>query len=328
MKINYRNILLLLTLISGLCSCLSKETPVPLQPKGDETTATVELGADYPLQVYYSLKNNTVVGKNNYGIWDLGFETAADGYHIILNGAKFNMVSYRTNKKDFSAVSIADTAGLEAKIDMPSGSLDSTAIGDWRDGNVYIIFRGLDELTKNQGVRKIQIISVDANKYIVRFAEINGANEKTLEIVKDGKYNFTFLSFNEGGNSLLVEPPKEEWDIVFSKYTHYYYDAAKTKYSVLGCLHNRYNTSAGRDTATKSFSEIDLQQAASVTLLPNINVLGYDWKSTDADFRFIVHPEIQYIIKDQGGVYYKLRFVAFYNNMGIKGNPKWEYQRL
>lgn len=328
MKKILKHSLVFLAMLAGFSSCLTKETPVPLKPKGDETTASVEMTDDYRWQIYYSLKNNTVVGKNLYTVWDLGFETAADGYRIVLNGAKFRMVAYRTSKTDFAAVSIADTIGIPSKIDMPSGSMDSTAIGDWRSGSVYILHRGTDEAGNDLGMRKIQILSVDANKYVVRFAELNGKNEKTMNIAKDTKYNFGFLSFDDGGKTLMVEPPKAEWDIVFSKYTHYYYDL-DYRYSVVGCILNHYQTSAGRDTSSKDFATIDLQQASLVKLSSFVAAIGFDWKTYDiAAGKYSVDAKQYFIIHDQNGIFYKLRFIDFYNAAGVKGAPKWEYQRL
>ena len=327
MKNIFSSFLLLSILCGSFSSCLNKETPVPLKPAGQETVGDVELADDYRWQVYYSLKNNTVVGKNLFTSWDLGFETSPRGNRIILNGAKFRMVAYRTGKQDFAAVTIADTIGVASQIDMPSGSLDSTAIGDWKNGDVYILHRGVDELAADLGMRKIQFVSVDATKYVVRFSALNGADEKTLEIPKDEKYNFCYLSFDGGGKTLTVEPPKTEWDIVFSKYTYLYYDL-DMRYSVVGCLLNHFNTSAGEDTASKLFATIDLEKAASVKLSSLVSTIGFEWKSYDINAgKYSIDTSRYYIIHTQDEIFYKVRFIDFYKS-GVKGAPKWQYQRL
>ncbi|MBL7712973.1 MAG: HmuY family protein [Chitinophagaceae bacterium] len=321
--------LLLLLLLSMLSSCLNKETPVPLKPKGAETTASVDMGEDYHWQMYFSLKSNAMVGKVLYSSWDLGFENEASGYRIVLNGGKFGMAAYRTGKTDFASVTIKDTTGVSGKIDMPSGSLDSTAIGDWRTGNaVYIINRGTNENAKWQGFEKIQILSVDAAKYVVRIAGIDGSNEKTMDILKDNRYNLGFLSFGDGGKTLTIEPPKAEWDIVFTKYTYYYYDLMMP-YSVVGCLLNRYQTTAGLlDSTSKDFAAIDLEKAMGARLASFNSAIGFEWKYYDLNSgKYTVNPAKHYIILSQQGIYYKLRFIDFYQ-AGIKGAPKWEYQQL
>ncbi|MES2479803.1 MAG: HmuY family protein [Bacteroidota bacterium] len=323
-----RNVILMAISSTGLISCMKRELPVPLKPKGKETTASVEMTEDYKLQIFYSLRNNTIVGTNKYTAWDLGFETAQEGWRIMLNGAKFKMAIYPVKKK-FEEVKITDTTGIASLIDVASGNPDSTAFGDWRNaGKTYIIYKGTDETGKYLGMEKIQILSVDASKYVVRFSAIDGSNEKTLEIAKDEEYNYAFLSFDGGGKTLLIEPPKKEWDIAFTKYTHFYYDL-DMRYSVVGCLLNSYNTSAGRDSVTKNFAEIDLQKAASVVLRDEVDAIGFEWKSYDLNTgKFSVDAGKHYIIRSgEEGIYYKLRFIDFYNN-GIKGTPKFEYQRL
>ena len=98
---------------------------------------------------------------------------------------------------------------------MPSGSLDSTAINNWIPNNVYVIERGYNELGIHQGFSKIEFISVNSTEYQVHFSNLDGTNDIILTIPKDPTYNFTFLSLN--GDIASVEPPKEDWDIIFSQ---------------------------------------------------------------------------------------------------------------
>ena len=41
---------------------------------------------------------------------------------------------------------------------------------------------------------------------------------------------------------------------------------------------------------------------------------------------YSVRDDINYIIKDTQGRYFKFRFIDFYNSEGNKGYPKFEYQ--
>lgn len=308
-------------------SCQKDELPVPQKSKGDVQTATVQLGEDYRWQVYYSLKLNREVGKNLYTSWDLGFENGESGRRVILNGAKFRMVSYKTNKYNLSAVTIADTASTASAIDMPSGSLDSTAIGNWKENEVFILHRGTDELGNDLGMRKLQIQSVTATSYTVHFAKMDGSNAQTITIPKDDEYNFVFLSFDDGGKFVRVEPSKADWDIVFTKYTHYYYEL-DMRYSVVGALVNSYKTHAGLADSLSNFDSISLEQATKVSLSTVKNAIGFEWKSYDINAaKFSVDVSKHYILQSSEGVVYKIRFIDFYKS-GIKGNPQWEFQRL
>lgn len=308
-----------------LQSCLPGETPVPVHEAGDVLTASVNMENDYKWQIYYNLKTSTEIGKNDKGSWDLGFESGSDGYHIILNNAK-QMTAYRTDKTDFQAVNAADTAG-RLRFDSPSGSLDSTAIGDWREGSpVYIINRAHDG-TSERGLKKVQILSVNDQTYQIRIAGMGGDNDQTISIPKDDQYNFTFISLADG-QQVSVEPPKESWHIVFSQYTHIYYDMDNTPYTVTGCLLNRYNTSVAVDTI-RDFADITYEDIPSYTFSTDINAIGFDWKTYSLSTNiYVVDIHKNYIIRTAAGAYFKLHFIDFVSPTGEKGNPKWEFQEL
>lgn len=314
--------------IFGLASCMRDELPVKPHESGNVTAASVDMDATYKYQVYYDLRTNTVVGRNEKTIWDIGLETTADGYHMVMNGAKA-MYAMATDKTDFAAVTTADTAGFAAhsKWDAFNGNMDSTAIGDWRTNKpVYIVDRGYDGAGKHQGWAKLQMLSVTDSSYSVRFASINGADEATIIVKKDSAYNLAFVSFSTK-MQVMVEPVKYSWDIAFSQYTFVFYDMdPPTPYLVTGCLLNRYNTMGYMDTVAK-FSDINFANVATDRLVDDISVIGYDWKVFNGT-KYTVRPKNNYIIRDADGLLYKLHFTAFYNAMGVKGNPQWEFQQL
>ena len=77
------------------------------------------------------------------------------------------------------------------------------------------------------------------------------------------------------------------------------------------------------------FSNITYEFAELQTLSENINTIGYRWKEFNfSTSSYIIFPQMNYIIKDSEGFYYKLHFIDFYDISGNKGNPKWEFQRL
>ncbi|MBN8695561.1 MAG: hypothetical protein J0L87_03430 [Bacteroidetes bacterium] len=308
-----------------LYACEKEEIPVPKHDPGHVITNSVNMNSDYKWQIYFDLKTNTVVGQNLKSIWDLGFACSETENHIILNSAK-SMFCYNTLNSNFNTVT--DTSGFSSdkKCDHPSGHPDSTAIGEWEGfNNVYIIDRGYNENGIHQGYKKIQFLNATSTSYTIRFADLNGNNDTTIQVAKDTNYNFTFLSFTNA-SSVIVEPPKNTWDLVFSQYTHIFYEPEPTPYLVTGCLLNRHQTMATIDSTT-SFNTINFTLLTSYSLSSNINTIGYNWK-TYSGSTYITHPYYNYIIKDQEGYYYKLHFIDFYNASGIKGNPKWEFQQL
>jgi hypothetical protein len=321
--------LVLLSVYGSFSSCVRKELPVEPHQPGDEITATVSMGADYSWQLFYDLETNTVVSKNLKDTWHLGFEASAAGYRIILNTA-LPMFAYRTGKTDFSSVVIKDTIGKVRSWDSPTGSLDSTAIGDWRSANqVFIVDKGYSVALAHQGFKKIQVLEADYKKYRIRCADINGRNDQTIEVPKDSLYNFTFVSLGEVPAIVMAEPPKDSWDLVFTQYTHIFYDLNEP-YLVTGCLLNRYSTGAFMDSFI-TFNEIDYAKAREYILSPFINTIGYDWKKLGStggggsDYTMNIH--MNYIIRTSSQQYFKLRFIDFYDKQ-VKGNPKWEFRKL
>jgi hypothetical protein len=319
---------LLLCAITGAAGCMKDELPVPAHVAGDEITAAVNMESDYRYQVYYSLEKNMEVGRNLKTSWDLGFETAADGYRVYLNGAK-SMWAINTGKTDMAQVAIADTVGRTRQYDAPSGHADSTALGDWRTlTNVWVVDRGFDQAGVAQGVYKVKLVNVDASGYTLQIAPFDqiGAAVQTVQIGKDADYNLSFLSFTTG-TQVTVEPPKETWDIAFSQYTHIFYDPFMP-YLVSGCLLNRYNTSAAMEKkvpfASLTFSDVQNYQFSSL-----INTIGYDWKEYDFDkSKYTTYPNMNYLIRNSKGHYFKLHFIDFNDKNGVKGSPKWEFQQL
>lgn len=319
------NLYTLLVVCLLFVSCKKEELPVPAHDPGDVITNSVNIDPSYKWQFFYDLGTNTVVGQNLKTVWDLGFEATASGYHVILNTAK---AMYVRNMGAASFTSITDTNGFTAnrKWDEPSGNIDSTAIGDWRNTNsVYIIDRGYNETGVHQGYRKIQFQQYTANNYTVRFAELNGAGDTIFQIQKDSAYNFTFLSFSNGGQTLIVEPPKKDWDLCFTQYLHIFYNPLQP-YLVTGALLNRYQTRAVMDSL-KTFSEIKFSDVNSYTFSSNVNTIGYSWKFFGNGV-YTIFPQMNYIIRDSEGYYFKLHFIDFYDQSGNKGNPKWEFQHL
>jgi hypothetical protein len=81
------------------------------------------------------------------------------------------------------------------------------------------------------------------------------------------------------------------------------------------------------------FTAIDLEIASSMVYSTALDEIGYDWKDVVGDVSsgnvsYVIIQGRNYVIRDNQGFYYKLRFISFYNNSGEKGYPTFEYQRL
>ncbi len=341
-----RYILLITLLLVGLmCGCMPGDNPVTQFPRGDVAFGTTAMGISYEKQIYYSLDENKILKENNVLDWDLGFPCADDRMEIILNFGKFMQVS-DLGEADFDTVTAntAKNVAFESWVhDNPYGYLDSTAIGRWWDHTngipvslkkVYLIDKGIDLLGRSLGTAKFQVVDYKDNTFYVRFSDLKKVNVIEMEIKRDTTYNYIHLSFNNGGKLNYFEPEKEKWDLLFTKYTELLYtsEGVPMWYGVVSVLmNNRFMQAATVKTDDfTNLTELILLDSAKVIkpYTNHRNAIGHEWKFFLLDdSKWVIYPNRKYLIKSTSGFTYKLHFTAF-EDMGVKGNPKFEYQKL
>lgn len=342
------NLIAILSLAILLSACFKEDEKIPAHDPGDVETAIVDLTAViednvylYRYQKYFDLNSGQVVSGNMKKEWDLGFECSPEGWHIILNTASF-MITSGTGSDDFNAT--IDTTGFKWYFDKSDGNLDSTAIGEWftwsqPDSNklytneVYVIDRGYDELGNLRGLRKIVFLSLEDDEYIFKFANMDGSGEITDTVTKDPVFNFMCYSFDNGGQELYLEPPKYNWDLLFTQYTTMLYtnEGDPYPYLVTGVLSNRLDVEVARDTLM-DFQSINRNSVNQMEFTTIQDEIGYDWKDVVGDpssgsITYVIIEGLNYVVRDQEGFFYKLRFISFYDK-GVKGYPTFEYQKL
>jgi hypothetical protein len=285
----------------------------------------------YDTQTWFNLLNTEVISHNSFTDWDLGFESGSSGNHIILNTSKF-MHAGNTGSSDFYAITsnICDTMIY----DDSDGDLNKTAIGKWADfsdplnpvfpKNVYIVDLGTDNNGVPFGFRKITFDSLANNIYSIHFSDLDGSDEHYYEVVTDTGKSFTLFSFMNGGSKVPVRPADSDWDLLFTQYSTILYDDNNiaTPYLVRGVYINMNGTVAARDTIN-SFYDITADNIPDYTFSSAQDIIGYDWKDFEDD-SYNINQNIFYIIRDQRGEYYKLKFTGFYNNSGERGFPSFQ----
>ena len=324
------NSFIYLLLIICTISCIKEELPVPAHVSGDIKLAQVEMGANYNTQIFYNLEYNSIVNNNLETDWEIAFECSDSGSHVILNSSIVCSV-LNTNTIYFDSItSINGIPNSEWKYDAASGNLDSSALVDYNNGNVYIINRGTSVAGGGitRGYKKIIIDNINNEQYQIRSADLDGSKDTTVILDKDAELNFKAFSLSSN-SSVEVFPNKNDWDLMFTAYTHIFdFNGSPLPYRVSGVLINRYNTYVAEDT-TLDYNEINYNNIINNNNLVysnNIDVIGYNWKTYSGSFTIV--ENLNYIIKTSAGLYFKLRFIDFYNDNGVKGCPKFEFQQL
>src|SRR5690606_3020192 len=131
-------------------------------------------------------------------------------------------------------------------------------------------------------------------------AEIDGSNPVTKEITVGGNYdNRHFVYYNfETDQVIDREPNREDWDLLFTKYTE---DLGVMMYGVFGVL-----TSERIGVAKVTSEQIDTVTWDEQPLDSAINVIGRGWKSAGATVT--VFDTITYFISVANNDVWQLEF--------------------
>ncbi len=307
-------------------SCEQNEIAIEKHPMGEIEETQISMGSNYSKQIFYNASTNIVVSNNLKTDWDLAFETSENGAQIIINSSTFSQISELTNHIFDDPVSIAN---LTWQWDSPKGIYYSTAFGVTASSNTYILDRGYNLDGTLRGYRKIKIDSVNSTAFFITCANLDNTGIQNFEVKKDNRYNYQYLSFND--NSILnIEPPKNDWDLVFTQYTHLFVDNIETPaYLVTGVLINYLNNVMVAKDTVNSFDEITVDIINTYSFSNSQDAIGYNWKEYNFQSQaYTVNTDIIYILKDVSDRYFKIRFIDFYNESGIKGYPKFEIQEL
>lgn len=319
-----------------LSGCFRPDVPLePFQSTGEATVRQIEMAVfdpsindtRYVNQVFLDLGTETIRTIDRTS-WDLGFEVG--GNHIILNSANFMQAAYSDEKTFGEAWTESEKSQLAFVFDSSIGSPESTAIGAWWEHpeRVFLVDRGLDNALSQRGYQQLQVISSGEDEVRIRLANEDGSNQRQVSISKRVGYNFSFLSL-ENDETVLVEPFREDWDLVFGYYSYRYPDGIA--YWLTGALLNRYEVAAAFvEESSLTWESLTLQDTARVAFSREIDEIGFDWKAYlfGPPARYVTYSEKMYLLRDTEGYYYKLRFLDFYNEDGLKGFPQLEFALL
>jgi hypothetical protein len=297
-------------------------------------------GPTYPNKVFIDLSANrqTPVLRTN---WDLGFSSDANEFRVILNSSSA-MMAKPIAKDDLNAVTAADTVGFGAEmafsgtapnpatlsyIDYPSDRAKTAiaAIGATAtDNKVYIINRGtgVGSPAPLRGWKKVRIIRNTNGGYTLQHADIAATSFSSIDIPKDDKYFFKYVSFETG--LVNVEPEKKKWDIAWTYFTNIFGSGPSEAPFLFQdfVLQNKNVEVARVMTAVKTYETFAEADIAGQTFSSSQTTIGSSWRATFP--AAAPNTDRYYIIKDGDGNYYKLRFTAVTDG-GVRGYPWIEY---
>lgn len=314
--------LILFSLIVFVSSCEEPELPVEPVNSGEVEREQLNMQSNYEMQLYYDLETNSVVKENSKLSWDIAFQMNSE-YNMVLNGARASKIAFY---EGLSFADKPDTTDSKWSFDASSGNLDSTAAKTFLEKKgLFVLDRGYDPKGKKTGYRKFTI-EIEQDSYKLQYGKFEDTEPATTFIEKDSTYNFVSFSFKT--NSVYIhEPARENWDLLFSQYTHLFEDPP-IPYLVTGVLINPYKVAVSEITDIE-FKDISLEDAQKAQLSRKQDIIGYDWKFYSFDeAAYLINSDKTYVIRDTEGFFYKLRFIGFTDENGERGAPEFEVQRL
>lgn len=232
--------------------------------------------------------------------------------------------------------------------DNKEGTLEATAFAEVsttaEENFVYIVSLGSEIPTEaaeigsinttgdHRGFMKVRILT-DGSSYTIQYAELNETESYSeITVAKDTNYNQTAFSLTDG-QTVSVEPAKDQWDINLSGVFSYYGDSggiiAGLTYSDY-VLHNTlgdvgvYQVVVEGDVPSYSnFGMSNVDEASFV--YDNRALIGSGWRDA---FGGTIYEDRYYVLKDADGNYYKFRFTAYVSTEGERGNYQFTYERL
>jgi len=289
----------------------------------DMVLTTIDRGDNYNKQIWYSFETDEIVGEANKMDWDLEIGNAYQQHAIYLNSSRF----MRAAVTDLVKVSEVYSGQPNLQIDHNFGHLDSLAIGDptLAVGKVYHLDLGRDDDGRVIGNMLLKINDFNSSTLNISWRDMDSTTVHNAEIALDQNQHI-FYSLMQ--NQIMQGAPSiTSWDVCFTQYSFRFYNP-QLDYLVYGLLTNNQNVSVAFDD-TRIFDSIDLATIDSLEFNQVRDQIGYDWKTYNLqDEEYILHSEMNYILRNQYGRYFKFRFLDFYNAQGERGYPTFEWQLI
>jgi hypothetical protein len=175
-------------------------------------------------------------------------------------------------------------------------------------------------------VKKIRVLR-NANGYTLQYADLNATTYQTVNIGKNGSFNFRFFSFANG--LVEIEPQKDRWDFVWS------WGMSKTsigtEFIPYGFSDLVFTNGLGGAQAaevlnsTVSYDNYNESNIAATSFSGRADLIGSNWRNTQGTIG--VKTDRFYVIKDAAGNVYKLKWINFHpSDNGKRGYPKLEFK--
>lgn len=307
---------------------------LPLVNVSAQVVDSVEMGAGYGSDVFYSLENGEIKKIAN-NTWDLGFRTGFRSDGIFINSVSSSMAQRSTKlylypKGDKSAWNTFDTSGMSSWLEYQNhdsswefGAFNRAvqAFPDFSWGVYNPVTKVVEgdslyllEITQgtNKTYKKIHIIDKNFGVWHFRYADVDGSNEVNDSIVASNAAakNWDYYSVLTGATVDREPDSTKYWDLVFKRYHELLAPDFTTYYPVMGVWANKdVKVAEVSGQVPTTFDHTTLNDA---DYKAETNIIGADWKFFDMGvFQWKLRDSLAYYVKAKNEAIWRLVFTAF-----------------
>jgi hypothetical protein len=297
------------------------------------TTVNLTTGANYQNRVFFDFSANNTVSQPADS-WDIAFyrNSSMSFGSRVNDGQNIEVYQASNVSTEWDNINIANIASWGSPLYNPDqttslqdGAFEQgTATYGWGEynvgnhhveGNVIFVLKYLNTNT----YYKFMITDYFGG-YTFKYAKWNGTTwdatqTKTLANGTDDAF-FNYFSFTTGDKVANLEPPKANWDLMFTRYWTFY--ANIMMYRLSGAIQSPNISVAKVQPETQETATVTLP--ASAAFSNNLTTIGHSWKPTTG-----VYSDIAYYIK-QGSEYYRMYFTQ--NGGATTGNMYFKYKKI
>jgi hypothetical protein len=297
------------------------------------TTVNLTTGANYQNRVFFDFSANNIVSQPA-DAWDIAFyrNSSMNFGSRVNDGQNIEVYQASTVPTEWDNINIANIASWGSPLYNPdqTTSLQDGAFeqgtatygwGEYNVGNHHIegkVIFVLKYLNTNTYYKFM--ITDYFGGYTFKYAKWNGTTwdatqTKTLANGTDDAF-FNYFSFTTGDKVANLEPPKANWDLMFTRYWTFYMNIMM------------YRLSGAIQSPNISVAKVQPEtQETATTILPataafsnNLTTIGHSWKPTTG-----IYSDVVYYIK-QGSEYYRMYFTQ--NGGASTGNMYFKYKNI
>jgi len=323
-------------LLASLFAFTVQQTTLAQTDANGYTTVNLTMGPSYQNRVFFDFSaNNTVSQPAN--TWDVAFyRNSAMDFGTRINDAQTIQVYEASNvPANWNSIDLANISSWGAPkynpditTSLKNGAFEQGSAtygwGNYNVGNHHIegkVIFVLKYVSTNEFIKFM--IDDYFGGYTFKYSKWNAGTStweptvtKTIANGTDDAY-FNYFSFTTGEKVANLEPPKADWDLMFTRFYTNYMNIMM--YKMAGILQSPSISVAKVQPETQETATATLP--ASTAFSNNIATIGYSWKPTSG----APYSDVAYYIK-QGSDYYRMYFLT--NGGEASGNMYFKYKNI